>query len=113
MSQNKKLCHRSHILCHHTRLLCHGNYFFRIVMDIDYYKLQANISTFLVSGLLPILLSYGVGEATGNIIITILSYLIVLGVCLWSERFTSSFLTKENPCEEVEVEEIGSDSETA
>lgn len=81
-------------------------------MDIDYYKLQADISTFLVSGLLPVLLSYGVGEMTGNIIVTILSYLIVLGVCLWSERFTSGFLTKER--DNGEVEEIDTeDSEGA
>ena len=86
--------------------------FFKI-MEIDYYRLQANISTFLVSGLLPILVSYGVGEATGNVIVTCLSYVIVLGVCLWNERFISKFLTK-NPSQGSEgVEEIGSDSENA
>ena len=84
-----------------------------IIMEIDYYKLQANISSFLVSGILPILVSYGIGEATGSIIVTILSWVIVLCVCLWSERFTSSFLTKEYPTtsEEEEVDQI--DSETA
>lgn len=79
-------------------------------MEIDYYKLQANISSFLVSGILPVLISYGVGEATGNVIVSILSWVIVLGVCLWSERFTSSFLTKENPTEEAEVDSIDSEA---
>lgn len=81
-------------------------------MDIDYYTLKANVSTFLVTGILPILVTLGVAENTANIIITVLTYLIVLGVCLYSERYTSDFLTK---AKSEEVDEVGSesDSETA
>jgi len=94
------LCHWSWVLCHRSLFLCQS------VMDIDYYKLQANVSTFLVSGILPILLSYGIGEATGSLIITALSYIIVLGICLWNERFISTFLTKRKGAED------GADSES-
>lgn len=103
VSRYQKVCHRSGILCHEA--------IFFEVMEIDYYKLQANISSFLVSGLFPILISYGIGEATSNLIITVISYVIVLAVCLWSERFTSTFLTKKRIAEEEEIDQI--DSETA
>ena len=78
-------------------------------MEID-YTFKANLTTVLVTGLFPVLASYGVSEAVSNAIIGVLSYVICLVIALYGEKYVSTFLTEEP----VEVNgEVGSDFETA
>lgn len=78
------------------------------------YDVKANLTTLLSTYLIPILVGYGFSVELSNALIGVIVALIMIGVGMLNERYTSSHLTKaDDEIEEDDIEDAYRDSEIA